>query len=166
MGDPVLWGSGLIGLALALAILEVFIPSGGLIGMAAGVIALAGVVAFWTESWLLGVASLAATIVAGVALFQFALKVMPYTPVGRGLLLNDAPDAEANRYAAEHDRHEAERALVGAEGVAVTDLRPVGAADIDGERVEVLAEGGAIGAGRRIRVTRVEANQIKVRPAD
>jgi len=47
--------------------------------------------------------------------------------------------------------------------VAKTDLRPIGQADIEGEVLEVLAEGGVIDAGERIRVTSVSGNQVKVR---
>lgn len=158
------WGFGLIGAALALAVIEVFVPSGGVIAITACVVAAAGVVAFWKVSWIWGVTSLLGTIIAGVALFQFAIKIMPYTPVGRGLILGDQTGEEAARRAeAERARLEAERALVGATGVAVTDCRPVGSAVIEGTRIEVLAEGGSIESGTPVRVTSVEGNQVKVR---
>ncbi len=37
--------------------------------------------------------------------------------------------------------------LVGTRGVALTDLRPAGAAEIDGERIDVVAEAGFLAAG-------------------
>lgn len=158
------WGFGLLGAALALGIIELFIPSGGIIAVTAGVVALAGVVAFWSVDWIWGVTSLIGSVVAGVALFQFAIKIMPYTSVGRGLILGDQSGEEAARRAeAERARHEAERALIGAGGIALTDLRPVGAVEIEGTRIEVLAEGGSIEAGTPVRVTHVEGNQVKVR---
>lgn len=163
--DLLIWGFGLIGAAFALAILELLIPSGGIIAITASVVALAGVVAFWQVDWVWGVTSLVGSIVAGVAFIQFALKVMPYTPVGRGLILGGPDDEEEARRRAELDRarREAERALVGREGWAITSCRPVGSAEIDGQRYEVLAQGGSIESGESVRVVSVEGNQIKVR---
>jgi len=42
--------------------------------------------------------------------------------------------------------------LVGAEGVALTDLRPAGAAEIDGMRIDVVAEAGYLAAGSALEV--------------
>ena len=44
--------------------------------------------------------------------------------------------------------------LIGLEGVALTDLRPSGIASIDGERLDVITEGGFIDKAERIRVVR------------
>jgi membrane-bound serine protease (ClpP class) len=54
-------------------------------------------------------------------------------------------------------------ALVGAAGVAVSDLRPVGICRINDLRLECLAEGGVIDAGRRVKVVSVLGNEVKVR---
>ena len=158
------WGFGLIGAALALAIVELFIPSGGLIAVTAGLVAIAGIVAFWKVDWIWGVLSLVGTGVAGVGLFQFAIKIMPYTAVGRGLILGDQDGEDAARRAQEERaRYEAERALIGATGVALTSCRPVGSAEIEGTRIEVLAVGGSIESGTPVKVVSVEGNQVKVR---
>ena len=42
--------------------------------------------------------------------------------------------------------------LVGAHGVALTDLRPAGAAEIDGVRIDVVAEAGYLAAGSPLEV--------------
>jgi membrane-bound serine protease (ClpP class) len=46
--------------------------------------------------------------------------------------------------------------LVGAEGVAATDLHPSGTAVIGSERLDVVSEAGFIDKGERIRVVRSE----------
>jgi membrane-bound ClpP family serine protease len=158
------WGFALLGVAFALAIVELFVPSGGLIAVTAGLVAVAGIVAFWKVDWIWGVTSLTGTIIFGIALFQFAMKVMPYTAVGRGLILGDQDGEEAARRAQEERaRYEAEQALIGATGVAMTSCRPVGSAEIEGTRIEVLAVGGSIEAGTPVKVVSVEGNQVKVR---
>ena len=53
--------------------------------------------------------------------------------------------------------------LVGATGVAETDLRPAGRAKIGGERLDVVAE-GFVAPGTNVRVVAVRGNVIVVRP--
>lgn len=55
--------------------------------------------------------------------------------------------------------------LLGKSGVAVSELRPVGVADIAGERVDVTTEGEWVPAGTAITVVRVEPMRTVVRPA-
>lgn len=54
--------------------------------------------------------------------------------------------------------------FLGHEGVVTTMLRPVGTADFEGVKLEVLAEGECIEAGTRVRVVKVEGRKIVVRP--
>lgn len=51
---------------------------------------------------------------------------------------------------------------VGDEGVAATDLRPSGSAEIDGELVDVVSGLGYVDKGTRVRVTKVEAYRVVV----
>ena len=54
--------------------------------------------------------------------------------------------------------------LIGKDGVAITNLRPAGAAEVDGKRVDVVADGEMVEKGTRIKVVEVEGNRIVVRP--
>ncbi len=164
--ELLLWGFGLIGVAFALAMAEMFVPSGGVIAVVSVILAAAGVVAFWRVSWVWGMTSLVGTIAGGVGAFNLAIRVFPHTPVGKGLILGSAEPEEAlvRRAQAEKAAEESARAIVGATGTALTDLRPVGIAEIGGHRMEVLAEGGIIDRGHPVRVTGVEDGQVRVRP--
>nr|MBA3414949.1 hypothetical protein [Chloroflexia bacterium] len=53
--------------------------------------------------------------------------------------------------------------LTGRDGIALSDLRPSGIADIDGERIDVVSDGGYIPAGDRIAVFRDEGYRRVVR---
>ena len=53
--------------------------------------------------------------------------------------------------------------FMGKEGEVVTMLRPVGTADFDGVKLEVLSDGGIIETGSRVRVVRVEGRKLVVR---
>lgn len=159
-----MWGFGLMSAALALVVIELFVPSGGIIAVTAFVVAIGGIVAFFRHDTMWGVSSLAFTLVMIPVIFHYAFKIIPHTPVGRRLILGQKDDEEVQRaMLAEQQARDEEQALVGLSGVALTDLRPVGAAQIEGNRIEVLAEGGAIAAGTAIRVTSVQGNQVKVR---
>jgi len=159
----VLWGIGLLGAAVLLGVLELFVPSGGIIGIVAMLCAVAGVVAFWRHSALLGVSSLLVVLILTPVMINFGLRVMPHTPFGKQLFLSDSSDSEAD-VESQAERRAEEQALVGAEGVALTDLRPIGTVNIDGTRIEVLAAGPAIDRGTKVRVVEVQGRQVKVRP--
>jgi membrane-bound serine protease (ClpP class) len=52
---------------------------------------------------------------------------------------------------------------LGKSGHATSVLRPAGIAEIDGERVDVVSDGGLIEPGTPVHVTRVDGNRIVVR---
>lgn len=53
-------------------------------------------------------------------------------------------------------------ALLGKQGIAISELRPAGVAEIEGQRVDVVTQGGMIAEGDRVRVTKVEGNRVVV----
>lgn len=169
MSENIIWGFGLFVGGLLLFIIEVLIPTGGIIGVAAALVAIAGVVAFWMESTTWGLASTLALIVLIPVAFQFAIKVMPHTPFGRMLILGSEEDEEQQefeRVKAEAEEHQRVQEMLGTKGVAKTDLRPVGSASFGGgEYVEVISELGVIEAGADVVITHVEGATIKVRRA-
>lgn len=167
MTEKLIWGFSLVGMGVALVILEFIVPSGGLIAITAALVAIAGVVAFWMEDPIWGIVSGGGVLAFGIAAIFFFFKIFPYTPMGRGLILgaetgeDDHEAADALR--AQQSEREAREALIGVEGVALANLHPIGAVEIEGTRIEALAEGGWIEQGTRVRVVSVEGNQVKVR---
>lgn len=157
-------GIGLIGAALLLIAIEVFVPSGGLIGVISGVAAVAGIVCLWRVSVEWGIAGTLAVIVLGPAVFFFLLNILPSTPAGRKLIGEIPDEVRAEREMAERRARDARAALVGSEGVALTDLRPIGKIEIAGHRYDALAETAAIDQGARVRVTHATMLELKVRP--
>jgi len=163
MEPYVAWGVGLFALAVLLFVVELIIPSGGIIGLTSFGSGLAGVVAFWFHSDALGITSLVALLVLTPLAFNFALRVLPNTPVGRMLILgNEEKDLEKAKAIHSQQMHALDR-LIGSEGRALTDLRPVGAAEIEGETYDALAEAGIIESGSRIRVVSIQGSEVKVR---
>ena len=161
--EKLIWGLGLMGASVLLLILEIFVPSGGAILFTACAVGVAGVVCLWLVDPLWGVLSLIFMVLAGPSIFFYGLSLWRHTPLGRKMIgaLSDE-EQEKHRLEELHARDEQLR-LVGAEGTAATDLRPVGVVLINGKRYDALAELGLIPAGSRVRVTVVESNQLKVR---
>lgn len=164
MGDYLIWGLALLAAAALLVVVEVFVPSAGVIAITAGVTALAGVVVMFMDGWRSGVLGILIVVVLGPAVVGFALRIWPSTPMGRKILNADETEAQMEaRLREEEEARGAGLALVGKEGVALTDLRPVGIIEVEGVRHEALAETVLIASGERVRVTRLDGSQIKVR---
>ena len=151
-----------------LLVIELFVPSGGLIGILCGVAAISSIVAFfmYDTSWGVGV-SLAYVVLTPITIV-FVFKLWISSPVGKAMVLGESVTAgdEESVARSEQDRRarlaELEQ-LVGAEGVAETALRPVGTVRINGQRTDAMAEAGVIPANTPVVVTDIYDNQIKVR---
>ncbi len=146
--------------------LEIFvIPGFGIAGVAGIVALVAGlglalVGAGATAAVLIGALGRVATSVllalaGGLAL----LRVLPKLPFGRRFVLDTEMRAESG-YASPP---QTDRLSLGHVGTAMSPLRPAGVAEIDGERVDVVSDGGFIEAGATIEVIRVDGNRIVVR---
>jgi membrane-bound ClpP family serine protease len=166
-----LFGFLLLGIALVLLFLELFIPSGGLIGLVAGVAAIGSIICFFKYETVAGAVATGAYLVLGPIVGFFAFKYWLNSPLAKNMILGaDEHDSEGweqdSAMSTEHVRLERLaqlRQLIGAQGVALTSLRPVGTVKISGQRIDAMAESGVIDAGTPIIVTDVYDNQIKVR---
>lgn len=161
MNETLMLGLGLLGVALLLIVVEVFVPSGGVISLAATAVAIAGVVVLFRVSVMWGVAGILAILILGPLVGFFALQILPSTPVGRRMLFGDAGQDEpvlSGMAPPALDR------FIGTEGVAVTDLRPIGVVKIGDERLDAVSEISFIRAGTPVRVSGVDPTQIRVRP--
>jgi membrane-bound serine protease (ClpP class) len=143
----------------ALIIAEVFVPSGGLISICALACLIGGIVIFFRHSTTAGWAGVIIAVVMIPSVIVIAYKVFPHTRFGKSVTL--APP-ERQRGDAIADTPEL-KGLLGAVGVVITPLRPVGTCDFSGQRVECVAEGGYVDKGRKIKVIHVEGTQLTVR---
>ena len=139
-------------LGLGLCVLEIFIPSGGVIGIAA-------VLCIVYALWHLVVAGY-----AGVAIICVIFTLAYVALVLRWGLRRFRMDTSlSDSVATGADVAEA-RNLVGCVGEALTPLRPSGMARFDGCRYDVVTRGGFIDRGAPVRVVETSGNRILVKP--
>lgn len=145
-----------VGFALVAA--EVFLP-GAILGIL-GFLCLAGSVALVFAHYGTATGAVAAFLVGGLTLVGFVvwLWVFPRTFIGRRIVLDRAQPQDQS--AREH------RELIGAVGVALTPLRPAGAARIDGRRVDVTSSGEFLEEGAEVTVVAADGMRVVVRRKD
>ncbi len=162
--DPLVWSVILLVLGLFLVLVEVFVPSGGILGFLSISSLLTGIIlAFYHKGPEIGFLFLAIVAVAVPVTLTMAFKWWPKTPMGRRVLL-DVPTAE--EVMPDTPQRRTLRQLVGKIGVSKSVMLPSGAVLIDGQTIDALSEGMAIEAGQRVRVIEVRGNRVVVRPAE
>ncbi len=162
--DPLVWSVLLLFLGLALVCVEVFVPSGGMLGFLSIISFVAGIVlAFYHRGPETGLLFLLATAVAVPAALAVAFRYWPKTPMGRRLLL-DVPTSQ--EVLPDSPQRQRLKQLVGKRGVAKSVMMPSGAIQIEGQTVDALSEGIPIEAGQPVEVIEVHGTRVIVRPLD
>lgn len=155
------WPILLLAFGLILLISEVFIPSGGLIGLLAICCLLLSLWKAFEQSTDLGLKFLLADGVLLPLAMALAVHLWPKTPLARRVFLRPpTPDEIDVSHSSQRLDH-----LVGQFGRALTPLRPAGLVDFDGRRLDGLSEEGLIPSGALIRAVRIRGGQIVVREA-
>lgn len=163
MSDPyIVWAVILLTAALVLFVAELLIPSAGVIAFVAATCLIAGIVMLFKVNTTVGLIGAIVTVLGSPFLFLLATKIWPNTPVGRLITLNES-QARLTATGAHDQTPHSDSPAAGEEGVAVSDLRPVGTCVINGKRMDCLADGGVIRANTPVRVISNDGLQIKVR---
>ncbi|MFN5661070.1 MAG: hypothetical protein ACK48N_03145 [Planctomyces sp.] len=81
------WGLALLGLAVLLLVIDVFVPSMGVLALTSFCVAVAAVVVLFNYSQTWGLIGATLVVIGGPIAFFFLLNIMPSTPIGRRLVL-------------------------------------------------------------------------------
>ncbi len=154
------WPSVLLLLALVLTVMEAFIPSGGVLAVAATAAFIASITtAFMYGGLQTGTAFMAGIGVLVPVLVWLLFKIWPKTPIGRRILI-ELPRADELL----PPQHALLKQLVGRHGTALTTMLPAGAIRIDGRTLDAISEGMSIEKNTPIEVVAVRGNHLVVRP--
>ncbi|WP_164716647.1 NfeD family protein [Paenibacillus whitsoniae] len=147
------------GLGLVLLILELVVPSFGILSVLGAICLFGGVIMASSDPSeamvMLGVALLVAIVV-----LAFTIKRFQHRGVWNRFILREQL-TESKGFTSQPDYSY----LVGRTGEAITPLRPAGTAMIQGERVDVVTDGSFIPAGQAVAVTHVEGVRVVVKEA-
>ncbi len=160
--SPLVWVVSLLVVGLAVMVLEVFVPSGGVLGFISIVAIVAAIwMAFAEQGVGFGMAIMAVAFVAVPSVLAIAFRWFPETPLGRRVLppppspLDVVPDVR---------RRQALRDLVGRCGRTMSELLPWGSVDLGGVRFEAVSEDGPVALGQDVEVVGVQGSALVVRP--
>jgi len=143
---------------LFLLVIEAFIPSFGVIGVA-GLSAVSVSVAWAAAATGQGWRMLAIAAITAVVLVLIALRFLKRSSAWSQVVLKYS-ESKALGYVGPSDFSN----LVGATGTTITPLRPAGLAEINGKRMDVVSEGSFIGTANQVVVVKTEGTRIVVRP--
>ena len=136
----------LLAIGVALIFLEVFIPSGGIIGIVALASLGLGIYGFFHQEQILtGSMTAIGAIVFVISMFSFMLRRISLT---EALVATSVDNSLED--------------VMGQSGITKSALRPAGVALIDGKRIDVVASSGFIEKDKMIKVIETSGNRVVV----
>jgi membrane-bound ClpP family serine protease len=148
--------------ALVLVVLELLLPTHGILAVLCALTAVAACgYAFWVDS-VFGLIASILVLLASPLVLWLAVRIYPNTFMGKRVMLAQPTASDTQSFAREQAALEK---LLGQRGVAVTVLRPAGMAEIGGHRIDVSAEAGVIDPGTPVVVVKVTGLLVIVRRA-
>ncbi len=140
---------------------ELFLPSHGMLTIAALVCFGVAVYHTFGQNQTLGVVAALGCIVFVPAALLLGIKYVTYLPFGNQFA---PPNPTAEQTGTAFDENEDSAQLVGQSGKAITPLRPVGICEFNGRRIQCVSESGVIDPGQIVRGVGVQMNTLEVRP--
>lgn len=157
------WAILLLVLGLALVVLEVFFPSGGVLGFLAACAIIASVVVGFRHNAGTGFGILAVAVFGLPAVVAVALHYWPETAMGRKFLLMVPRSADVLPDSPKKRRL---KTLIGQVGRAKSKMLPSGVITVGGQTIDAVSEGMAVDPGQMVRIIEVRGNRVVVRPVD
>jgi len=162
--DLIFWAIALLLLGLSMLILEVFVPSGGVLSFLAVALIVGSVVVAFMHSFQAGTIMLLTVTLCVPVLIWGAVHVWPHTPIGK-LILAKRP-AHPDDVLPETEAYRGLNGLIGKRGRAISKMLPGGLVTIVGHKYDALSNGLAIEPDQVVQVIDVRTNRLIVRPAD
>lgn len=160
--SPLTWAFLLLLAAFVLLVIEMFVPSHGVIGAVAAVAVAAAVVAGFYQSVFWGVIMLAISAISVPVAVWAVFLYWPQTPLGQKILIKlpESPDEVLPQ------SYRDNKTLIGKVGVAKTQMLLAGAIEIEGRAYDAVSEDLPIELGAEVQVVAVKMNRIVVRGLD
>ena len=157
--DPISWAIILMIIGCGLIVLEVFVPSGGILGFLALTAILGSIFMAFRSDMSSGFGFIGLAMVGVPLVIGLAFKYWPHTPMGKAFL-GELPEEDEIR------PNDWRRDLVGRVGIAKSKMLPSGSVFVDGRMVDAVSNGAAIEEDEPVVVVEVRGNRVVVRQAD
>lgn len=153
---------GLFVLALVIFVIDIMIPSGGVLIGVTGLLILGSVYCAFLHSVTTGIWMVIATCLSMPLMFWLFLEIWPRTPMGKRLIVEPTPAEEF----VWSDAGEAGTAisLLNAIGVTMCEMLPSGLVQIGNKTYEAFSETGPIEEGVQVKVVRLDVGRLVVIP--
>lgn len=156
--DPFYLALVLFCIAIVLAFVDLFVPSGGMLLLLSAIAALACILFGFRSGNSMGMAMLT-LVAASIPTFVYtAIKIWPHTPIGRRIILGP-PESKA----AGQSEPDLLNSMIGSVLHAEYSLMPSGQISIGHRRFNAVAESGLIEAGQNVEVIGVKERNLVVR---
>ncbi len=152
----------LVGVALILLGVDLFLPTGGILMILAAVAAITGMSFGFAHSATAGGWLTLVVLLSIPTLLFFFVKYYPSTAIGKKMIIN-RPEARPYDFSSGKANHSL---TVGDVGLAKTPLHPAGKITIHGIDFEAVSNTGIIEAGYAVVVTDIEMNVATVEKYD
>lgn len=151
-GDLAVFGIGIV-----LLVLELVIPSFGLLSVL-GAISLFGGVMMASSDPKQAALSVGIAILIAIPVVILAVKYFHHRGVWNRFILRQQLTTEEGFVSGPSKQY-----LIGLQGISITPLRPAGTVQLGDERVDVVTDGSFIAASQHVEVIRVEGARVVVR---
>ena len=161
--DPIYTSLLLLALGLVVIVLELFVPSAGILGVvAAGLLISSVVMAFYSS------VQAGAILLSGIALglpFLIGLwaKWWPHTPLGKLIMIGRQTEETVLPKTEQYVDY---KELKGQLGIAKTKMLPSGIIIVNDRKYDAVSDGFPIEAGQPIKITSVKGTRLYVQPYD
>lgn len=158
--DPWIWAVLLLFVGMALVVMDIFLPSGGIFAFLAVCSIIGAVWLGFSHNSAVGVGVLAGAVVGSIVAVVVALKYWPSTSLGKQMLLQVPTSSDV---LPENSPRRALEALIGRVGYAKSPMLPSGMVAVNGVTLDAISEGQPVEAGQRVRVIEIRGNRVVVR---
>ena len=158
MDPTVVWAILLFLIGVVIIGVELFVPSGGVLGFLSAAALIGSVVVGFNGGVVLGSSMLASVIVLVPVVIVGFIKLWPHTPIGKSILI---PVKETGGKPLDRGLD----VLEGRVGMTRTKMLPSGSIEIDGRVYDALSDGIPLEPGELVRVISSRSNRLLVRPA-
>ena len=160
--DPFYFALLLYVAAVVLAMVDLFVPSGGMLLILAIAAAIASILFGFRSGGTMGMIMLTLVIASIPTFAALAIKIWPKTPIGRRIILGLPNRSGKHSKSVSSPLEE----FVGLVLVADSPLMPSGHVKIGHRRMNAIAESGLIEVGQRVKVIGVRERNLLVRATE